>query len=210
MVASRSKSTFRVFRAYLAQNYLNLVSFVLLALSLFYFVQVQQLRFATLSNHPELFEDGETVTIIKVIDGDELRIRNDRGSTRVRLLGIQSFDPTARDLVLAEYGKICVDVLEQDFIGATAKLKMSETGIDGEGRLLASLFVNESKKELAYELVEQGLTIVYTKYDFPKMDEFLKLQEQAKQERVGLWTNDRVAARAESMQRLWDQERTDR
>ena len=210
MIAARRKSAIRMLRAYVAQNYLNILSTVLLLLSLFYFVQVQQVRYATLSNHPELFEDGETVTILKVIDGDELRIKNEKGSTRIRLLGVQSFDPTARDLVLAEYGKICVDVLEQDFVGVTARLKISSKGIDGQGRLLGSLFANESKKELAYELLEQGLTIVYTKYDFAKMEEYLKVQEKARSERVGLWTNDRVAARAESMQRLWDQERADR
>jgi endonuclease YncB( thermonuclease family) len=207
----RSSRLFRGVTSFIARNYLNLFSVGLLLVALFYFVQIQQLRYATLSNNPELFTDFEIVTITRVIDGDEVRIRNSKGSTRVRILGIKSFDSTERDLMLADYGKIAADFLEDEAVGKEAQIKLSEKRVDDDGRLLATLFLGEDRnQDLAEKMIGGGLTLVYTKFPFPAMDEYLKAQDAAKSESVGLWQNQRVSARAESMLDLWNQERRDR
>lgn len=178
---------------------------------MFYFVQVQQLRYATLSNNPELFSDGDMAVVTRVIDGDELRIRNARGSTLVRVLGIKSFDATERDLMLAEYGKVAVDYLEAEAVGKKMLVKLAEKKVDDEGRLLATLFTGEQQDQnLAESMLVNGLTLVYTKYPFASMDEYLKVQDDARANKIGLWQNQRVSARSESMLNLWNQERRDR
>ncbi len=196
--------------SYLSRNQLNIVSFVLVLFSLFYFLRVETLRIATLANHPEYFSDVETVLILQVIDGDELRIQNSRGSTRIRLLGIKSFDATGRDLLLAEYGKMTVDLLTEEYVDKRARLEISPKGVDEEGRLLGTLYVAETDEDIAKTLVKDGFTLVYTRYDFAKMDEYLKVQDEARDKELGLWWNERVTARADSLQKLWEEERKDR
>jgi endonuclease YncB( thermonuclease family) len=206
----RSKNARRVTN-FIARNYLNLFSACLLLTALFYFVQVQQLRVATLSNNPELFSDGDIAVVTRVIDGDEVRIHNSRGSTLVRILGIKSFDATERDLMLAEYGKVAVDYLEEEAVGKEVLVKLGEIKVDDEGRLLATLLLgSQHDQDVAESMLANGVTLVFTKFSFPAMDEYLKIQEVAKSEKLGLWQNQRVSARSESMLNLWNQERRDR
>jgi len=201
----------RRFANFVARNYLNLFSAGLLLTALFYFIQVQQLRVATLSNNPELFTDGDLAVVTRVIDGDEVRIRNSQGSTLVRILGIKSFDSTERDLLLAEYGKVAVDYLEAEAVGKEMRVKLSEKKVDDQGRLLATLYTGQQHdQDLAKSMLANGLTLVFTKYSFPSMDEYLRVQDAARSEKTGLWQNQRVSTRSESMLNLWDQERRDR
>ena len=212
MVETRNKrlSPFRRINRFLSRNYLNVFSAILLLASLFYFVQVQRQREATLSNHPELFADGDLVTVSRVIDGDEIRVKNDNGSTRVRLLGIKSFDSTERDFLLAEYGKVAVDFLSEEVLQQQVQIKIIDKQVDDEGRLLAKVMFGEGlERDLAEAMVANGLTLVYTKYSFPLMNQYLDVQEHAKQNKEGLWQNQRVSARAESMLKLWSAERND-
>ena len=195
----------------LSRNYLNIGSACLLAMACFYFVQVQQQRYAMLSNHPERFSDGDLVTVSRVIDGDEIRIHKPGGSTRLRILGIKSFDTTERDFLLLEYGKIAIDYLTEEALGKEVQIKVAEKRVDNEGRLLATVLMGENKQnDLAETMVANGVTLVFTKFPFPKMEQYLESQNRAKAEKQGLWQNQRVSARAESMLKLWSAERNDR
>ena len=86
--------------SFFSKHHLNLVTAALLVCSLFFFASIQPVRHRALSSNPELFQDEQIVKITRVIDGDEVRIENAVGSTRMRLLGIKSFDATGRDLLL--------------------------------------------------------------------------------------------------------------
>ena len=207
----RRSTRFRSLNRFLSRNYLNVVSACLLALACFFFVQVQQQRYATLSDYPERFSDGDLVTISRVIDGDEIRIKKTAGSTRVRILGIKSFDSTERDFMLLEYGNVAVDFLTETALNKEVQIKVAEKQVDDEGRLLATILMGENKNEdLAEAMIANGVTLVYTKYPFPNMDQYLESQKKAKAEKQGLWQNQRVSARAESMLQLWSAERNDR
>ena len=202
---------FRRISRFFSRNYLNVSSICLLALAGFYFVQVQQQRYSMLSNHPERFFDGDLVTVSRIIDGDEIRIQKSDVSTRLRILGIKSFDSTQRDFLLTEYGKVAVDYLSEEVLDNEVRIKIAEKRVDDEGRLLATIFFgNDKQKDLADDMVANGLTLVYTKYPFPKMEQYLKSQDRAKSGNQGLWQNQGVSARAESMLKLWSAERNDR
>ena len=202
---------FRKFSRLFSRNYLNVSSIFLLAMACFYFVQVQQQRYAMLSDYPARFSDGDLATVSRVIDGDEIRINKPGGSTRVRILGIKSFDSTERDALLMEYGKVAVDFLSEEVLNKEVRIKVAEKRVDDEGRLIATIFFGDDKqKDLAEFMVANGVTLVYTKYFFPQMDQYLKSQDKAISEKQGFWQNQRVSARAESMLQLWNAERNDR
>ena len=94
------------------------------------------------SSNPDAFATGGIVTIVGVIDGDELLIENQEGvPTRLRILGIKSFSPTLSDPLLSEYGKICFDYLKARVTHQSARLEIPGKILDTEGRLLGSLFL---------------------------------------------------------------------
>lgn len=196
--------------AFVSKHNLNVITIGLLLCSAYFFASIQPVRNRALSNNPELFKDGQRVTITRVIDGDELRIENESGSSRIRLLGIKSFDATAHDMILSEFGKVCVDFLESSYVGQRARLKISPKGVDDEGRLLGTLYVGGDEADLALDLVDKGMTLVYLRYDFGRIDEYVQVQQQAEQDKRGLWASERVAARSRSMLRLWEQQRIEK
>ena len=192
--------------AFFSKHYLNLFTIALFAMGTYWFACIQMKRVELLANNPELFTSGETVIIENVIDGDELRISNGKGHSRIRLLGIKSFDPSARERLLSQYGKVAVDYLADVGLTKEATLKVSPKGVDDEGRLLGSLILTESGDDLAQLMVGEGMTLVYVKYPFENMDQYLVSQEEARTHEVGFWENRRVAARAQSLMNLWKQE----
>ncbi len=192
--------------AFFSKHYLNLFTLGLLVMGGYWFVCIQSQRLELLANNPEKFTSGETVTIENVIDGDELRISNEKGHSRIRLLGIKSFDQSARERLLSQYGKVAVDYLGDVALTKEATLHVSPKGVDDEGRLLGTLILNDSGDDLAQLMVSEGMTLVYVKYPFEKMDQYLVSQEEARVDQVGFWENRRVAARAQSLMNLWKQE----
>jgi len=192
--------------AFFSKHYMNLFTLGLLVMGAYWFVCIEARRLDLLANNPEKFTSGETVTIENVIDGDELRISNDKGHSRIRLLGIKSFDQSARERLLSQYGKVAVDYLADIALTKEATLKVSPKGVDDEGRLLGSLILTESSEDLAQLMVSEGMTLVYVKYPFEKMDQYLASQEKARVDEIGFWENRRVAARAQSLMNLWKQE----
>lgn len=192
--------------AFFSKHYLNLFTAGLFVMGIYWFICIESQRLELLANNPELFTSGETVTIENIIDGDELRIRNDKGHSRIRLLGIKSFDPSTRERLLSQYGKVAVDYLSDVALTKKATLKVAPKGVDDEGRLLGSLILADSNDDLAQLMVSEGMTLVYVKYPFEKMDDYLVSQEEARTHEVGFWENRRVAARAQSLMNLWKQE----
>jgi endonuclease YncB( thermonuclease family) len=152
------------------------------------------------------------VEILEAIDGDELLIGDGKGgTTQLRILGIKSFSSTVSDPLLSEYGKICFDYLKGIAVGKKARLEIADKRLDGEGRLLGTLYLRGREGEyslnLATDLIDKGYTLVYTRYDFPEMDAYLSVQRKARRAKAGFWSNERITARAESMQLLWEEEK---
>lgn len=198
--------------SFLVKHNIRILTLVLLAASIHFFVGAQRIRSITLASNPDLFSSDDTVNILEVIDGDEVLIGDGKGGrTVLRLLGIKSFSPTVSDPLLSEYGKICFQYLKARAIDQTAKIIISSKQLDTEGRLLGTLFLKDSQEQytvdLGLELVKRGYTLVYTRFDFDDMKPYLEVQEQAKRENAGFWSDERIEARALSLRVLWDEEK---
>ena len=198
--------------SFLAKYNVRILTLILLAASVYFFTGAQKIRSITSASNPDLFASGDIVKILDVIDGDELLIGNGKGGKTVfRLLGIKSFSPTVSDPFLSEYGKICFQYLKARAIGQTAKVVIASKQLDTEGRLLGTLFIEDSQEQysvdLGLELVEKGYTLVYTKFAFDEMKSYLDVQDQAMQGNAGFWSDKRIKARALSLRALWDEEK---
>lgn len=198
--------------SFLAKYNIRILSLILLAASIYFFVGAQRIRSIISASNPDIFSNDDIVNILEVIDGDEVLIGDGKGgNTVLRLLGIKSFSPTVSDPLLSEYGKICFQYLKARVAEQNARIEIASKTLDTEGRLLGTLFLKDSQGQftidLALELVGKGYTLVYTKFDFADMKPYLEVQEQAKHENSGFWSNERIKSRALSLRVLWDKEK---
>jgi len=183
----------------------------LLSAALYFTFGVQRLLDRIHSSNPDAFTTGDIVTVVDVIDGDELLIESQAGvPTRLRLLGIKSFSPTVSDPLLSEYGKICFDYLKARVSDQPVRLEIAEKVLDGEGRLLGTLFLKNPAGaytiDLARDLVDKGYTLVYTRYRFEKMADYLAAQQGARALYNGFWSNDIITVRSLALLKLWEEE----
>jgi micrococcal nuclease len=141
------------------------------------------------------------VEVVEVIDGDTIDIRFQNGTVeRVRMLGVDTPETTADKNKPNEYDGITdLECLEmwggkaKDFTkqleGKTVIIEFDNiAGTRGYyGRLLAYVYF-ENTTDFTAELVKRGYARVYVEGNFKKEDEYLKYQEKAIRERIGLWS----------------------
>ena len=204
----QTRSLRQICRAFWSQYDITVLACVLLTLAAYFYWGARLRQAITETVRPDLFNSGD----LMAVDGDEVIIGTAEGeTTKFRILGIKSFDPTLRDPLILEYGKICFDYLKRVAVGKKARLVVSGKRVDNEGRLLGTRFLpgTDGKYDLnlATDLIRKGYTLVYTRFDFPDIDAYLDVQRQARERGEGFWMNDRIVARADSLLLLWNQEK---
>jgi micrococcal nuclease len=130
-----------------------------------------------------------------VHDGDTLEVA---GVGRVRLLGIDTPEKEAgeRDRTFRRLGanprslqRISGEALRFNIAAARGKtvvLEMGREPRDRYGRLLAYVVLPDGRL-LNRLLLEEGLAVVYRRFDFARKAEFLAAEAEAKRRGVGLW-----------------------
>jgi len=146
------------------------------------------------------------LTVQRVIDGDTFELSN--GET-VRLIGIDSpekymsdhlrEDARRKDMdieTIKELGREASKYAQQLVEGKQVELTFDQANTDsdhrgGYGRLLAYVWIlDESGKRqfmVNRRMVEDGYAYAYTKYPFKFMEEFRKLEREARKQKLGLW-----------------------
>jgi endonuclease YncB( thermonuclease family) len=195
----------------LREYLLELVILIFAGASLFFITGAQLKLHALKESNPEQFMNEDKVTIVKIVDGDEIRLLNSRGNyTLLRLLGIKSFDPGINDPLLAQTGSICFNYLSEAVEGKSGHIILEDKKIDDKGRLLGYLFVDEEKEsyDVGKRLLERGHACVYTEFDFGKMEEYKEAELLASEQNLGLWSSPSIRNRVIKMQQIWNQKRT--
>ena len=117
--------------------------------------------------------------VVKVVDGDSLRVRRDETMHEIRLYGIdtpeyrQAYSNKAKQLTKRlAYGQ---------------RVIVEEKDVDRYGRIVA--LVTSRGRLVNRELVREGLAWYYPKYcrDQPLCGELRQLEEKAKKQRRGIW-----------------------
>lgn len=136
-----------------------------------------------------------TGTITWIYDADTVEVVP---YGKVRLLGIDApeKDPSPRDQDFIALGiprSRLRQVHDAGLAWAIRNLKGKPVTLSGEapprdrhGRLLAYLHLDDGRL-LNQLLLEQGLVMVYRRFDFTRKTAFLAAEAQARQRRVGLW-----------------------
>jgi len=141
------------------------------------------------------------VKVIEVVDGDTIDVILPNGtSERVRFLGVDTPETSVEKNKPYEYDGITnLSCLSEWGIKAkqyTSKLEGKYVYIEFDplagfrgyyGRLLAYIYYPDENTDFTAELVKKGYARVYTEGSFVKESEYLSYQNDAMENKIGLW-----------------------
>ena len=143
-------------------------------------------------------KSGNYITVIRVVDGDTFELEN---KERVRLLGIDTpekyeskkleKDATTSGMdkkTVKKLGQMASDYVKKFVEGKRVRLERDPTNEDKDryGRLLRYVYLEDGTCVNA-KIIQDGYAQVYESFPITKMDEFRKLQREARENNRGLW-----------------------
>ena len=143
-------------------------------------------------------EDGMTVKVLRVIDGDTVVIELFENPMTVRLLGIDTPETVHPFKPVEYFGKQASDYLKGRLTEQTITLEFDQDKLDKYGRILAYIYLNNTF--INAEMVEKGYGYAYTRFPFKYKDTFVNLENIAKENKVGLWVNEDIKTMIEKGQ----------
>ena len=131
--------------------------------------------------------DGNFYEVIRVVDGDTFIIDYNGADERVRLIGIdtpESVHPNEEKNT--EFGNEVSNYSKEMLTGKQVELELDVEERDKYGRLLAYAYLDGQMYNKL--LLEKGYAKIATYPPNVKyVDEFTKIQKQARENKVGLW-----------------------
>ena len=184
-----------------------LIAIFLMAWSIYFYIGVENFRANLYSTNPDAFSEGDIITIDYVVDGDEITVSKSDGSqTLVRLLGVRSFDPFVNKPG-KNYGEVVYNYLKNNTLGKRARIYLDKTKVDSSQRLLAYLLLEDDNGQFSIdlnkELVRSGMTLVYTKYPFERMRDYLRAEKEAYDNKAQIWSDPNVTELAQKLKEQW-------
>ena len=134
---------------------------------------------------------GTAYDVIRVVDGDTVRVRYEGKNESVRLIGINTPETVAPGRPIQYYGPQASTFAKNLLAGEKVYLLFEPSKRDRYGRLLAYLYRAPDKLFVNEEIVRQGYGRAYTRYRFKHSKRFVDLQRKAKSARKGLWAGRR-------------------
>jgi len=136
---------------------------------------------------------GKTFTVINVVDGDTLDLAVADGRfdhTRVRLLGMDTPETKDPEAPAMYYGPEATAFAEQLAGGKEVTVILDTVGDvrDMYGRLLAYIRLDDGRI-LNEELIVNGLAYADLRFPHSQYDRYLRLQQEAMEQKAGLWKN---------------------
>jgi micrococcal nuclease len=143
-------------------------------------------------------KSGNYITVIRVVDGDTFELEN---KERVRLLGIDTpekyeskkleKDATTSGMdkkTVKKLGQLASNYVKGFVEGKRVRLERDPTNEDKDryGRLLRYVYLEDGTCVNA-KIIQDGYAQVYESFPITKMDEFRKLQREARENNRGLW-----------------------
>ncbi len=185
------------------------VAAVLLGSAAFFTVSVEWRRQTWASGGDARLTAGEPVELVRVIDGDELSVRRGESTFIVRLIGIDCFDSTMNDPVVARHGARGVEAIEALVGGAPLTIELGGVGEAGEGtaardaRGRARAYVRAGDLDIGERLVRDGHALVYTAEPFAREFAYVEAERAALAARRGIWRSPRLRIRIDALKSEW-------
>lgn len=140
----------------------------------------------------EDFTEDKAYQIIRIVDGDTVRIDYEGTDTSVRLIGVDTPETVHPNRPEEEYGKEASMFLHNLLQGESVYLRFDAEKTDGLGRMSAYLYRAPDGLFVNLEIVRQGYGHAYTDFPFEYIDFFLHYSERARLTEKGLWAEQEV------------------
>jgi len=145
--------------------------------------------------------------VVRVVDGDTIVIKYNGKYEKVRFLCVntpESVHPDKKQNI--PMGKVASRYTQKKLLGKHIDLEFEGNRLRGNyGRLLAYVFVD--RENFNIDLVRQGLSPYYTKYDkSQKYDsEFRAAEKQARKEKLNIWGDPELTKKYLRLKSKWGQ-----
>jgi micrococcal nuclease len=146
--------------------------------------------FFLLTSCAQVSHSGEWRTVRRVIDGDTLLLDN---RERVRLIGVDTPETVHPKKPVERFGKEASDFTRRMVEGKRVRLEFDPANaLQGhkdntpERRTLAYVFLGDGRL-LNTEIIRRGYGFADTRFPFARMEEFRRLEREAREQRRGLW-----------------------
>ncbi|MBW1898120.1 MAG: thermonuclease family protein [Deltaproteobacteria bacterium] len=181
------------------------IALMLLGASLFFTASVTSFKKElNLSATTLEINSGQEARVVKIIDGDEVSVVTKNQQMVVRILGIFSFDPTVNDPGYQNIAQSAFSYLKNELLDRKIKIVFDEFKKDSSNRLLA--YLQKENLDIGKEMISKGLTLVYIKYPFSRLDEYIAVEESAIVAKTGLWRDPDIAWRSIQLKNKWHME----
>jgi micrococcal nuclease len=146
--------------------------------------------FATIS----LTQARQFFKVKQVVDGDTIVLENGQ---RIRLIGVDSPETGSVSKKPSQrFGKEAADFTRQMVEGKRVRLEYDQANAvrgymdsSPEKRILAYVFLEDGTL-LNAEIIRQGYGYAFSKYRFERMEEFRRLEREARENRRGMWATE--------------------
>lgn len=174
----------------------------LVACTLFFASNVQQRRGQLRSDRSLKIDSGTTVQLVRVIDADEVSVRDGEGHTFVvRLLGIKGFSTTVNEPGISGLGQAAVAEIEKAVEDEELAVTFEELKFDPSGRVLA--YLEAAGEDVGEQLVRAGRVVLYSRYPFSREAIYEGAEAEARSQKTGLWGNYKAVSRVQGWQDTW-------
>lgn len=126
------------------------------------------------------------LAVVRVVDGDTLVVA---GVGPVRLIGVDTPESVDPRRPVQGFGREAAAFTERLVAGRRVRLEYDWQRRDAYGRTLAYVFLPDGTFVNA-EIVRQGYGFAYTRFPFKYLDEFRRLEREAREHGRGLWAPD--------------------
>ena len=140
---------------------------------------------------------GAEALVSEVVDGDTVKLSD---GNKVRILGIdtpETKDPRKPVQCFGEEASLKMTELVDDK-KVTLLVDEGQGDKDKYGRLLRYIYIGNT--DIGAEMVRQGYAFAYTKYPVSKMDGYVALEQEARENKAGLWAEDTCNGSTELVQ----------
>jgi len=142
----------------------------------------------------EDFSHDAAYPVLRVIDGDTVKIQYNGKPTTVRLIGIDTPETVHPQKPVERFGKEASAFTRNLLLGESVYLRFDGNKTDKYGRMLAYLHRVPDGLFVNLEIVRQGYGHAYTRFPFKHMELFRHYERRAREVGKGLWGNTAVAA----------------
>lgn len=187
----------------LSSNYFYWTFVAALAVcTVFFAANVERRRAELRTSRGIEIDSGTIVSLVRVMDADELAVRTEAGEVFVvRLLGVKGFPTTANEPGVAGLGQLAVTALERELTDKQVQVVFEKLELDSSGRVLA--YLDAEGQDVALPLLERGHLVTYTRYPFTREAVYQGAEAEARTKRAGLWGNSKAAERVKGWKVTW-------